>query len=63
MHFEDWIDGNLVLGFSTDGFLTKLAIFSAINFFVLGSAPTFTETLVTPLVWSVLKIGLKGTWF
>ena len=46
-HFEDWIEGNLLLGFLVDGFLTKLAIFSAVNFFVLGSAPSFIETLVT----------------
>ena len=37
----------MVLGFPTDGFLIRLAIFSAVNFFVLGSAPPFTETLVT----------------
>ena len=47
LHFEDWIEGDLILGFSIDGFLTRLAIFSAVNFFVLGSAPPFTETLVT----------------
>ena len=45
--FEDWIEGNLALGFSADGFLTKLAIYLAIDFFILGSAPPFTETLVT----------------
>ena len=47
MYFEDWIEGDLVLGFSIDGFLTRLAIFLAINFFVLGSAPPFIENLVT----------------
>ena len=47
VHFEDWIEGDLTLGFSADGFLTKLAIYFAINFFVLGSAPPFTETLLT----------------
>ena len=46
MHFEDWIEGDLVLGFLANGFLTRLAIFSAANFFVLRSAP-FIETLVT----------------
>ena len=45
--FEDLIAGNLVLGFSIDHFLTKLAIFLAINFFILGSAPPFIKTLVT----------------
>ena len=47
VHFKDWIEGDLVLGFLTDGFLTRLAIFLAINFFVLGSAPSFIETSVT----------------
>ena len=47
VHFDDWIDGDLVLGFLTDDFLTRLAIFLAINIFVLGSAPPFTETSVT----------------
>ena len=47
MHFEDWIEGDLVLGLLTYGFFTRLAIFFAVNFFVLGSAPPFTETLVT----------------
>ena len=45
--FEDWIEGDLVLGFLAYGFLTRLAIFSAVNFFILESAPPFTETLVT----------------
>ena len=47
MNFEDWIIGNLVLGFSTDGFLTRLAIFLAVKFFILRSAPPFIETLDT----------------
>ena len=47
VHFEDWIEGDLVLGFSTYGFFTRLAIFLDVNFFVLGSAPPFTEALVT----------------
>ena len=47
LHFEDWIEGDLVLGFLIDGFLTRHAIFSVVNFFVLGSAPPFIETLVT----------------
>ena len=47
LHFEDWIEGDLVLGFSIDGFLTKLVIFSSIIFFILWSAPPFIETLVT----------------
>ena len=47
VHFKDWIEGDLVLGFLTDGFLTRLAIFLAVNFFVLESAPPFIETLVT----------------
>ena len=47
VHFDDWIDGDLVLGFLTDDFLTRLAIFLAINFFILGSAAPFAETLVT----------------
>ena len=38
VYFEDWTEGDWVLGFSTDGFLTRLAIFLALNFFVLGSA-------------------------
>ena len=45
--FEDWIEGDLVLGFLADGFLTKLVIFFAVNFFVLGTASPFTKTLVT----------------
>ena len=45
--FEDWIEGNLVLGFSANDFLTRLAIFLTVNFFVLGSTPPFTKTLVT----------------
>ena len=45
--FEDLITDNLVLGFLADGFLTRLAIFLVINFFVLGSALPFIETLDT----------------
>ena len=37
----------MVLGFSIDGLLTRLAIFSAVNFFILESAPPFIENLVT----------------
>ena len=39
VYFQEWIEGDLVLGFLADGFLTRLAIFLADNFFVLGSAP------------------------
>ena len=46
MNFEDRIEGDLVLGFLAVGFLTRLAIFLAVNFFVLGIAPPFIETLV-----------------
>ena len=35
VYFKDWIEGDLVFGFLGDGFLTRLAIFSAVNFFVL----------------------------
>ena len=37
----------MVLGFSVDGFSTRLAIFLAVNFFILESAHSLTETLVT----------------
>ena len=37
------MEGDLVL----DGFLTRLASFLAVNFFILGSAAPFAETLVT----------------
>ena len=47
VRFEDWIECNFILGFLLDGFLIRLAIFSTVNFFVLRSAPLFTETLVT----------------
>ena len=47
VHFEDWIVGKLILGFLADSFLIRLAIFLVVNFFVLGSAPPFKETLVT----------------
>ena len=47
MHFKNWIEGDLVLCFLADGFLTRLAIFSAVNIYVLESAPPFVETLVT----------------
>ena len=47
VNIEDWIEVDLFLGFSVDGFLTRLAIFSTVNFFVLGSAPPFMGTLVT----------------
>ena len=46
VNFEDRIEGDLVLGFLVVGFLTRLAIFSAVNFFILGIAPPFIETLV-----------------
>ena len=46
VHFEDWIEGDLILGFPTDGFLTRLVVFLAVNFFVLESAPPLTETIV-----------------
>ena len=38
---------DLVLGFLIDDFSTKHTIFLAVNFFVLGSAPSFTESIVT----------------
>ena len=61
--FEDWIEGNLVLGFSIDDFLTRLAIFSVVNFFVLGSAPSFPKILVTLFGLVHFEDGLKATWF
>ena len=63
VNFEDRIEGNLVLGFLANGFLTRLAIFLAINFFALGSAPSFTETLVTLFGLVCFENGLKVTWF
>lgn len=47
VHFEDWTEADLVLGFPADGFLTRLAIFSSVKFFVLVGAPPFTETQCT----------------
>ena len=47
MCFEDWIEGDLVSGFLADGFLTRLANFFAVKFFVIESAPPFKEILVT----------------
>ena len=46
MYFEDWIEGDLVLGFSAVGFLTRIVISLAFNFFVLESGPLFAGTLV-----------------
>ena len=47
MHFKDWIEGDLVLCFLVDGFSTRLTIFLIVNFIVLGSVPSFKESLVT----------------
>lgn len=47
VHFEDWTEGVLVLGFPADGFLTRLAIFSLVKFLVVVGAPPFTQTFCT----------------
>ena len=47
VHFGAWIEGHLILGFLIDAFLTRLVIFSTINFLVLESAPPFTKIIVT----------------
>ena len=54
------MEGDLVLRFLTDGFLTKLVIFSAINFFMLGSVASLAETLVTIFYFVYFQEWIKG---
>ena len=60
VHFKDLIEGDLVFGFLADGFLTRLAIFSAVNFFILESALSFTKTLITLFGLVPFKDWIEG---
>ena len=53
MHFENWMEGDLVL----DGFLTRLIIFSAINFFTLFYLVHFEDWIEGDLLLGFLADG------